>query len=338
MMMIQKLTLGLQKLWYQPRIHPMLWPLLPLSFLYLTFMYIRSFCYELKLLPTKKFSTPIIIVGNITTGGSGKTPLVIHLVRLLKQHGLNPGVVSRGYLGLHDKPTFVYANSDPNIVGDEPLLLSKRLFCPIVVAKRRNDAVQALLETGQVDVIISDDGLQHLSLERDIEIIVVDGKSRFGNGWCLPAGPLREPLSRLHKVDFIISNTPERFDIDTEYDMELRPRLLYKGIRQSEHQSLYDLRDKTVHAVAGIGFPVRFFDLLTKHGLKVIAHPYPDHHRFQEQELIFEDDYPVIMTEKDAVKCEGLMDERHWVLPVEVAINPLFDVKFLTKLKEIQGG
>jgi len=335
---MQQLKLGLQKLWYQPQIHPLLWPFIPLSVLYKIFIFIRSFCYKIKLFPQKDFPIPIVVVGNLTTGGSGKTPLVIHLVRLLKQQGLHPGVVSRGYLGVYDKPTFVYANSDPRIVGDEPLLLSKRLFCPIVVAKHKNDAIQALLDAGQVDVIISDDRLQHLSMKRNIEIIVVDGKSRFGNEWCLPAGPLREPMSRLQTVDFVISNTPNRYDNDTEYDMELRPRLLYKGIRQSEHQSLSEFRDKTVHAVAGIGFPERFFDLLRKHGLNVIAHPYPDHHSFKEQELIFEDDYPVIMTEKDAVKCEGLMTEQHWVLPVEAAINPLFDMKFLTKLKEIQNG
>lgn len=301
----------------------------------------RSLFYKYSLFgfQKKKFPLPIIVVGNLTTGGSGKTPLVIHLARLLKQHGMKPGVVSRGYLGKHDKPIFVYANSDPDQVGDEPLLLAKRLFCPIVVAKQRTAAVQALIDSGQVDIIISDDGLQHTAMERDINIIVVDGKRRFGNGWCLPAGPLRESITRLEEVDFVVSNSPERYDIDTEYDMELRPRMLYKGIRPSEQEGLAIFRNKKIHAIAGIGFPDRFFDLLKKYELVLIEHPYPDHYQFTKQDINFEDDdFEVIMTEKDAVKCEGKMSERHWILPVEASVNPLFDVKILTKLQEIRGG
>lgn len=343
---LSQLKLALQRLWYAPQLRPVLLPLIPLSIVYLLIIFLRKLFYKynvFNLFLKKRYALPIVVVGNITVGGTGKTPLVIHIARTLKQHGIRVGIVSRGYLGQHEherdqKPIFVYANSDPTIVGDEPLLLAKRLFCPIVIAKKRTLAVQALLDSAQVDVILSDDGLQHEAMERDIEIIVIDGQRRFGNGWCLPAGPLREPMSRLKSVDFVVSNSPDRYNIDTEYEMELRPRPLYKGILPSEHQNLIAFREQPVHAVAGIGFPERFFELLKKYELKIIPHPFPDHHPYTAEDLNFKDDYPVIMTEKDAVKCDGLMNERHWVLPVEASLNPLFDVKLLTRLQELLNG
>lgn len=331
-------ALKIQKLWYQPKLSPWLIPLVPLSWIYKGLIGLRNGLYQNKVLSVPSFPVPIIVIGNLTVGGTGKTPLVIHIARILKQQGMKVGIVSRGYLGEHSEPTYVFANSDPNLVGDEPVLLAKRLFCPIVVAKKRTQAVQLLLDSGAVDVILSDDGLQHRALERDIEIVVIDGKRRFGNGYCLPAGPLREPISTLKDADFIVCNTPDRFDNDSEYEMELRPRPLYKGMVPGEHLPLLSLQGQTVHAIAGIGFPDRFFDLLKNYGLKIKEHPFPDHYQFQASDINFEDDYPIIMTEKDAVKCAGLMNEKHWVLPVEASLNPLFDVRLLTLLQEIRSG
>lgn len=335
---METIKLFLQKLWYQKYLNPLLWPFIPLSLIYQCIITIRKILYEKKIFKVHHFSLPIIVVGNLTTGGTGKTPLVIHIARILKQQGLRPGIVSRGYLGNHEKPTFVYANSDPNQVGDEPLLLAKRLFCPIVVAKSRVAAVTALIDSGQVDIIISDDGLQHEAMTRDVEVIVIDGRRRFGNGWHLPIGPLRESTNRLKTVDFVVSNTPDRFDIDTEYEMELRPRPLYKAIRPADQMSINALQHKTVHAIAGIGYPERFFDLLKSYEINVISHPFPDHYSFKAADLNFNDEHLVIMTEKDAVKCEGMIGEKHWVLPVEASLNPLFDVRLLTMIQELRSG
>jgi tetraacyldisaccharide 4'-kinase len=331
----------LQKQWYKKSLHPLLWVFIPLSLLYVFFVKIRKAYYQSNRISKASFPIPIVVVGNLTVGGTGKTPLVIHIVKVLKQYGLRPGVVSRGYGGSHSKtsqePLWVYANSDPKQVGDEPLLLAKRVFCPIVIAANRIKAVQSLLDSGQVDVVISDDGLQHEKLKRDIEIIVIDGKKRLGNGWCLPVGPLREPSQRLEEVDFIVCNDPIQFDNDQEYDMVLRPRTLSSGLEPSQQNSINFFQGQTVHAIAGIGFPERFFDLLTKHDLKVIPHPFPDHYPFQQKDIEFNDDLPILLTEKDAVKCSGLMSHKHWVLSVDSAVNPLFDMRLLKRLDELRN-
>lgn len=334
------LKMWLQNQWYQKNLNPLLWPFIPLSLLYSLIIDLRALLYKFGIIPKHKFKLPILVVGNITVGGTGKTPLVIHIVKILKQHGMRPGVVSRGYGGNHSKqstdPVWVYANSDAKTVGDEPLLLAKRLFCPVVIATNRKKAVQSLLDSGQVDIIISDDGLQHEKLDRDIEIIVIDGKKRLGNGWCLPIGPLRESSRRLNKVDFIICNDPIKFDNDFEYDMELRPRTLSNGLEQSQQQSIASFQGQVVHAIAGIGFPDRFFDLLRKYGLKVIPHPFPDHYPFKQRDIDFNDDFPVLLTEKDAVKCSEFMNAKHWVLSIDAAVNPLFDMRLLKRLDELR--
>lgn len=333
----------LQKQWYQTYLNPLFWPFIPLSLLYCLILSIRKSLYQFGILKRHKFAVPIIVVGNLTVGGTGKTPLVIHIVKLLKQYGFRPGVVSRGYGGSHSKissttskPLWVYANSDSNEVGDEPLLLAKRLFCPIVISRTRIKAVQSLLDSGQMDVVISDDGLQHEKLHRNIEVMVIDGKKRLGNGWCLPIGPLRESKKRLETVDFIVCNDPIRFDNDIEYDMELRPRMLTNGLDSSRQENISFFQGKEVHAVAGIGFPDRFFDLLKKYQLKVITHPFPDHYPFKKEDIEFQDDLPVLLTEKDAVKCSGFMTDKHWVLSVDAAVNPLFDMRLLKRLEEIR--
>lgn len=349
---------GLNKitaLWYQKKLHPFLILLLPFSLLMVLICIIRRFLYQSGILKQHSFSIPIIVVGNLTVGGTGKTPLVIYLAKLLKQHGFNPGVVSRGYkigpstsasttANAHQNlkyPIFVKANSDPSDVGDEPVLMAKRLFSPIVVDPNRVRAVRTLLQDKlqnnlHIDVIISDDGLQHYAMGRFVEIVVVDGKRGYGNGFCLPAGPLREPMSRLKSVDFIIVNSPTQYDNEEEYDMELRPRVVYKGKNISEQKTLTSFLGQRIHAVAGIGHPDRFFDMLTNYGLLVIPHPFPDHYRFEPQDIQFDDDYPVLMTEKDAVKCSKFMGENHWVLSVDAIVNPLFDAQLLKMLQEVK--
>lgn len=329
----------LLKVYYQKKMNPLLWPLVPFSLIMNGICRLRRMAYQWGMFSSKNFPVPIIIVGNLSLGGTGKTPLVIHLAKLLTQHGYRPGIVSRGYKGTGLEKTFVNAGSDPKQVGDEPVLLAKRLFCPIVVDPNRVSAVQAILESYQVDIIIADDGLQHYALGRSLEIVVVDGKRRFGNEWCIPAGPLREPMSRLKSVDFVVTNGPENFDNNNEYDMELRPRILFNGRNPSEQTTLAAFHGKTVHAVAGIGHPERFFDMLRSYGLTVIPHPFSDHYNFEEKDIQFGDaDCPVMMTEKDAVKCGGFMKEHHWVLSVDAIMNPLFDARLLTLLQDYRHG
>jgi len=329
-----------QQQWYRKNLTPWFWIFIPLSLIYGIITIVRRWILRQSAINVQSSKVPIIVVGNITVGGTGKTPLVIHIAKLLKQHSLRVGIVSRGYLGSkgNKEPHWVFANSDPNQVGDEPVLLAKRLFCPIVVASDRPKAVQALLDSGQVDVIISDDGLQHYALKRNIEIAVLDGKRRLGNGWVLPIGPLRESKSRLNSVDYIVVNSPITFDNDQEYDMELRPRMVYRGNEPGTQQPLSGFQGQTIHALAGIGFPDRFFELLKSHGLNIIEHPFPDHYRFTQKDIQFKDEFPILMTEKDAVKCGGFMDDRHWVLAVDAAVNPLFDMRLLTQMQELRRG
>lgn len=263
----------------------------------------------------QRLTVPVIVVGNITVGGSGKTPLTIALARVLQQRGWRPGVVSRGYGGRsRDRPRRVSVDDDPLDVGDEPLLIVRH--CPVVVDPRRPRGASRLVELG-CDVVLADDGLQHYALGRDIELVMVDGERRFGNGFCLPAGPLREPLSRLREVDFIVANGAAQ---SGEFAMRLPMRTVVSLRQPEQTHPLADWRDRAVHAVAGIGHPERFFRQLREAGLRVEAHPFPDHHRFRPEELAFPGDKPILMTEKDAVKCRLFATARHWVVPVEAEL------------------
>jgi len=297
--------------WYQGSSALIL--LTPLSALFRCISATRRFLYKYKILKSQAFPVPIIIVGNISVGGTGKTPLVCWLADYLKEQGYKPGIVSRGYGGDNAKPQSVHVNSDPKKVGDEALLIVRNTQCPMVVCAKRVAAVDTLLKEHNCDVVISDDGLQHYALQRDVEIVVIDGERRFGNGHCLPAGPLREPLSRLKTVDFIVANGLAQ---EGEYQMLLKPGALInmKGLDQSlEHRG-------TIHAVAGIGNPGRFFNTLREMGFDVIEHSYPDHHKFKVSDIDF-GDANVIMTEKDAVKCEQFATEHHWYLPVSAQLD-----------------
>lgn len=261
-------------------------------------------------------SVPVIVVGNISVGGTGKTPFVIWLVERLRSWGYRPGIISRGYGGrARQYPLRVEAGTTAKLCGDEPALMARRLGCPIAVAPRRVDAAKLLLAEGGVDILVADDGLQHYSLRRDLEICVVDARRGLGNRALLPAGPLREPPSRLGEVDCIIINGGGAGGLEMRLRMGAACALEGGATRELATFS-------TVHACAGIGHPQRFFSQLREFGLDVIEHPFPDHHQYQPADLSFDDDHPVLMTEKDAVKCVAFSQPHHWYVPVEAVLAP----------------
>jgi tetraacyldisaccharide 4'-kinase len=263
----------------------------------------------------------IIVVGNITVGGSGKTPLVIRLCQLLRQAGFSPGVISRGYGRRERGLRLASPVSNPGVVGDEPLLIAQRSGVPVVVANDRCEAARALLQQ-QVNVIISDDGLQHYRLPRDIEICVIDGKRAFGNGRLLPAGPLREPLERLSTVDHLVVNGegPESLEKLETVPMTLVPGLL-RSLENGQSWRLSQFKGCRVHGIAGIGNPGRFFSTLEHAGISVLEHIFPDHHAFRKDDFErMDDSLPILMTEKDFVKCKSLGLKNAWYLSVDAAL------------------
>ncbi len=296
------------KLWYEK--HILSTCLLPAAFFYRAVVRLRRriliACHQ------TRFDVPVVIVGNITVGGVGKTPLVIAMTEHFKAKALRVGIVSRGYgARIHKQPYEVQMHDAARDVGDEPLLLAQKTACPVVIAKKRVAAVQYLLEKHAVDVVISDDGLQHYKLGRAIEVAVVDAKRGFGNGQCLPAGPLREPKRRMQQVDLVVVNGA---DWPAAYRMDLVP----------DAMSPSDLPpNQSVAALAGIGHPARFFDTLTKLGIKHQPYAFPDHHRFQSKDLDVAEDI-VVMTEKDAVKCHQLSHKPIYVLPVRAKMQDDF--------------
>ncbi len=320
-----------EKFWYRAS----LWACFfyPVSLIFRFFSGLRRMAYRSNLLQPTHCPVPVIVVGNITTGGTGKSPLVIYLVELLRAHGFNPGVVSRGYGGsLNRVPTGVYPESLPEEVGDEPVMIVRRTKVPMVIGRKRVLAAKACYQQFGVDVIISDDGLQHYALARDIEIAVIDGERRFGNGWLLPAGPLREPLSRLQKVDAIVTNgTPK----PGEFKMELVADHMQRVCKPEVRQPLNYFGERLVYAVAGIGNPERFFNLLTEFGMQIIPCPYPDHYSYKSTDLDFATSAPIVMTEKDAVKCKDFDDDKLWSLTVSAKLDPAFDDIILTALHKV---
>ena len=268
---------------------------------------------------------PVVVIGNLTVGGTGKTPLAIWLARQLTQRGILVGLVSRGYGRASAGVRVVGEQSSWREVGDEPLLLHRRTRCPTAVGRDRVAAAAALIERG-AQVIVADDGLQHLPLARDCEIVVVDGRRGFGNGGLLPAGPLREPLGRLRTVDAVVVNGPIEHPSlrATAWAGEaLRMALVLGEARRlvsGETRALESFKGR-VHAVAAIGHPERFFRELSAHGLTPVAHPFPDHHPLSAAELDFGDDRPVLMTEKDAVKCSQPADPRLWYVPAQACFS-----------------
>lgn len=299
---------------------PRVWALLPLAALFRALSALRRVAYATGLRRVVRLPVPVIVIGNIVVGGTGKTPLVLWTVRELLRRGARPGIVLRGYGGAATaSPQVVDAASDAAAVGDEAVLLARRSRCPVVAGADRVAAAQRLVDTGAVDVIVADDGLQHYRLGRDAEIAVIDAARGVGNGHCLPAGPLREPPSRLRRCDLVIaSGGPHRL---AQCHFGLRIRSAHPLCGAGVERPLDSFAGEQVHAIAGIGRPERFFNALQLAGIVVIAHPFPDHHRFRQEDLMFNDTLPVLMTEKDAVKCADLVDARHWVVPAETVLG-----------------
>ncbi|MGE4659034.1 MAG: tetraacyldisaccharide 4'-kinase [Gammaproteobacteria bacterium] len=294
----------------------MKWLLWPLSWFYRALTGVRRFAFQSGIRAVSNMSVPVIVVGNISVGGTGKTPCVIWLAAELQNRGYTVGVVSRGYGGLSkDWPQWVTPDSDPKLVGDESVLVAMRARCPVMVGPDRVAAAKGLLAEAPVDVLISDDGLQHYRLGRDFEIAIVDGVRGLGNGFCLPAGPLREPASRLNEVGAVIVNGGD-WDYSGVFRAEVVPQRAYQ-VRGTKEVSLEEFRKRVVHAVAGVGHPQRFFKLLEEAELRVLPHPLPDHVKLEPTHLSFDDSAPVMITEKDGVKCRYFAHSGVWCVPLE---------------------
>ena len=323
--------------WYKKRLW--LWVLWPFSRLIRSLVTRRRNKFLLNSELSWKPNIPVIVVGNITVGGSGKTPFVIWLSKVLEEQGYKPGIVSRGY-GSKSTQYPLVINDDSRVEdsGDEPLIIHRNTNRPVCISPNRTQAVKKLLEETDVDIIISDDGLQHYKLGRDIEIIVFDGLRGIGNSLCLPAGPLREPIERSKDADFIVSST-KRLNIEEIHEDCLMTYKPLEWVRLSDNRR-FPAKDwplsRNVHAVAGIGNPSKFYNTLTALGLNLVEHSFPDHYQFKEEDLNFEDNHPILMTEKDAVRCMDMKNKNLWYLSIEAEImDDIFKTELLAKLKEI---
>ena len=324
----------IENIWYSK--HPLALILLPFSWIYTLVITLRRLCYQSGLIAVNQIDVPVIIVGNITVGGTGKTPLVIKLAEYFKNKGFKPGIISRGYGGkLSGKTQQVRPDSNPSLVGDEPVLIAKKTGCPVAIAIQRRKAAEELIKHCDCNLILCDDGMQHYSLGRDIEIAVIDGQRRFGNGHCLPAGPLREPVTRLKTVDFVVS---KYIAGRHEFKMEYNYGDLVSLIDPLRSIPISDLSGQSVHAVAGIGNADRYYSYLRNQKLQIIMHEYPDHHSFELEDISFNDGLAVVMTEKDAVKCTDLATEHHWYLPITATLPESFTYRLDTLMKEIING
>jgi len=334
----------LPRLWYRKQLAVSLYPLLPLSWLFRALVQIRRWLYGLGAMRSCRLPVPVIVIGNVTVGGSGKTPLVLWLVEELRAQGWQPGIISRGYGGSDVGVRFVETNSDSSVVGDEPLLLARRSGVPVVVGRDRVAAGLALLAAHpECNVVVSDDGLQHYRLQRAVELVVFDGRGG-GNQRMLPAGPLREPMQRLNSATGVIwncdaSQRPRHAVTPPQFRMTLSGQRfsdLKNPVRQC---STADLRGRRLYAIAGIGDPARFFTQLAELELEVEAHPFPDHHRYRVEDLAFARDGVLLMTEKDAVKCAAMDLGEAWVLPIAATIEAAPDGRTLlgTILEKLDG-
>jgi tetraacyldisaccharide 4'-kinase len=320
-------------MWYSPGWYhwPIIILLLPLTALFWLLSALRRTLFRLHVKSSVDISVPVIVVGNISVGGNGKTPLVLYLAKRLRQEGYHPGVLSRGYGGKNASyPMTVEQGSKVEMVGDEATLMRQHINCPMVVDPVRPRGANELTEKHNCDVIICDDGLQHYALNRDIDIVVIDGQRRCGNKLLLPAGPLREGLWRLDTVDFVVLNGG--LVTNSEYLMSLEAGKLINVKHPNKSLSINDLTSP-VTALAGIGNPQRFFSLLEKK--KVILKDqisFVDHHIFSEKDIPIG---TVIMTEKDAVKCTQLTHDDCWYLPVSASLTSQFESQLLKKLKQV---
>lgn len=315
------------------RVTPVSASLLPLAWLFGAAAGARRAAYRAGALKSIRLPVPVIVVGNITVGGAGKTPLTLWLAGFLRSLGRKPGVVCRGYGGRADGARRVAPDADPIAFGDEAVLLARRSGCEVWTGADRAAAARALLDAQPAcDVVLSDDGLQHYALARDLELCVVDADRGFGNGWLLPAGPLREPPARLAAVDAVVFNDNSRGTRHpsvaalpggaARFSMRLAGRKFRNLLDSRRLVGAEFFRNKRVHAVAGIGHPPRFFSTLRELGLDFAARPFPDHHPFTESDLAYAGAESVLMTEKDAVKCRRFARETYWELAVDAAPDP----------------
>ncbi|HEX5337019.1 MAG TPA: tetraacyldisaccharide 4'-kinase [Gallionella sp.] len=326
---------GLERHWY--RITPLHLILVPVSLLFGALAACRRALYRTGMLHSDKLDVPVIVIGNISVGGTGKTPLTLALAQQLAERGWRPLIVSRGYGGAAQQPRRVKADSDARQTGDEPLLMARRNICPVWVGKDRAATARAALQAHpRCDVVLCDDGLQHYRLRRDAEIAVVDGERGFGNGWLLPAGPLREPVSRLKTVDAVVVNggkaLPDAGNA-RQYAMHLTGSVFHNLRKPRKTATTADLSNLRCHAVAGIGHPQRFFGHLAALGIRCAPHAFPDHHPYTADELSFADCDAILLTEKDAVKCAPFADARYWVLRVDAQIEPALLDQILRKIE-----
>jgi tetraacyldisaccharide 4'-kinase len=317
---------------------------LPLALAFLATTALRRALYRAGILRTWKAPVPLIVVGNITAGGTGKTPLVIAVVASLARAGYRPGVVSRGYGRVpptdadpHGVVRVLPGVATPEYFGDEPVLIARRTGVPVYLSPDRPAAARALLAAHpETDVLVSDDGLQHYAMARDVEIAVVDGERGFGNGLPLPSGPLREPVSRLRSVDAVVVNGGHSDVVPAprQFAMTLAGErfVSFSGQELAPAEFALAARGRRVAAVAGIGYPARFFAHLGRLGVGAERHPFPDHHHFQPGDLRLPGAEAVVMTEKDAVKCAAFADARIWFLRVEAVLPPEFGAFLLDRL------
>lgn len=309
------------------------WCLLPVSLVFCLAALVRRWSYRYGFSSSRRSTRPVVVVGNIAVGGTGKSPLMIALCKLLKEQGLSVGIVTRGYGSNLIGPYTVTNDDHPAMVGDEALMLLARTKCPLIIAEERFDAVRLLQTAYDLDVILSDDGMQHYAMGRDMEIAVVDAGWMHGNGFCMPSGPLREPVSRLKSVDYVVYNKT----VDTGDELKgFRLKINEcRNLKTDAPRFIKEFRGQRVHAVAGIGTPARFFETLRNEGIIVIEHPYDDHHIFDGGELLFEDDLPVLITEKDAVKCRGYGLENIWTVIVDAVLDEELEQELLGSIRKL---
>lgn len=323
----------IDRYWYSQ--NPIAWLLLPLAGLYCLLAGLRFNLYKKGWLRRFKASVPVIVVGNINVGGTGKTPLIIKLCEILQQQGLKPGIISRGYGSKSAVfPLEIMPNTLAMDSGDEPLLLARRTQCPVVIGPDREADIRMLLARHGCNIILSDDGMQHYRMQRDVEIAVVDMARRFGNGFCLPAGPLREPVERLRTVDMVIANGGS----ENQLSFVMRPVKLVSLAEENSVADLSQFAGQKVHAVAGIGHPQRFFNTLAEHGIEYIPHAFPDHHIYATTDLHFGDSLPVLMTEKDAVKCAGFYMPHHWYLTIDIKLSAIAQQRIEHLIEKVCHG
>ena len=324
---------SLEHYWYESNVLAILVVclLLPLSGLYCLISMVRRQLYQLNIIKSFSAQVPVVVIGNIVVGGSGKTPLLISLCEYVSKKGFKPGVVSRGYGGSVTGLKQVARDDLAEQVGDEPLMIFQRTNAPVVVGANRVSAINYLLTNNQCDIVFSDDGLQHYRMRRDFEIAVIDAVRKFGNGFCLPAGPLRERVSRLKEVDLVVYNGGN-MNNSGEYSYTLQIICLKQLNGENSRPLSSFANNMSIHAVAGIGHPARFFNQLVNNDINIIEHAFQDHHKYQQHDFSGWHTDCIIMTEKDAVKCRHLSLPDAWTVIVNAELSETLEAQLDSRL------